>query len=198
LTFSHNLDGRTRKMLGSRGDFTLEGEVGQPMQFSWTFTGDLVDGVDAVQIATSGLSSITPPRLLGAVCSYGFGSALSRLPTKRISVSQNNTVSPNLDANRDGGSTGSNVTDRDQTIVVTVDNVNGGFDWEALRKNSTPVRFACILGATAGNIMCITAPRCQVTEVAFSDSEGVSSMDITLSPLRVLESGDDEIYFSQL
>jgi hypothetical protein len=196
-SISHNLDGRTRKALGTRGDWTLEGEAGGPMQFSWTFTGDLVDGADGPQITTSGLSTIKPPRLLGAVVCYGFGSTLSRLPTKRVAIACGNQVSPNLDANRDGGSTGSNVTDRNPSITITVDNVNGGFDWETLRKNSTDVRFGLTMGTANGNIVGVVAPRCQVTEIAFSDSDGISTLDITLKPLRLLESGDDELYIVQ-
>jgi hypothetical protein len=198
LTIRHNLDGRRRDLLGARGDFTLEGEVGQPMQFAWTFSGDLGPALDALPITTTGLSTIRPPRLLGAFCMYGLGADLLRIPTKRVSFANGATINPNLDANRAGGATGSNVTDRDMSFTVTVDNILGAFDWEAARDAGTVVRLAFMLGTAKGNILTLVAPICQVTEIAFSDSDGVSTFDVTARPRRIQESGDDEVYITQL
>jgi hypothetical protein len=198
LTIRHNLDGRQRDLLGARGDWTLEGESGQPMQFSWTFTGDVGPAVDAPAIATTGLSTIRPPRLLGAICAYGLAENSHRIATKRVSIANQGTVSPNLDANRAGGSTGSNITDRNPTITVTVDQVHGGFDWEAARDAGTVVRFAVLLGSALGNMMAVVAPICQVTEVALSDSDGIATFDVTLAPRRILESGDDDLFLAQI
>jgi hypothetical protein len=198
LTLRHNLDGRRRELLGARGDFTLEGEVGQPMQFAWTFSGDIGTTVDAAAVTTSGLSTIRPPRLLGAFCCYGYGSQLHRIPTKRVSFAQGNTVNPNLDANRAGGATGSNITDRDPAFTVTVDAIHGGFDWEVIRDTGATMRVAFILGTTLGNVMTMVAPVCQVTEVQLGDSDGIATMDVTIRPRRINESGDDEVYFTQI
>ena len=198
LTIRHNLDGRQRDLLGARGDFTLEGEVGQPMQFSWTFSGDIGTTVDAAAVTTSGLSTVRPPRLLGAFCTYGYGSGIHRIPTKRVSFAQGNTVNPNLDANRAGGATGSNITDRDPAFTVTVDAIHGGFDWEAIRNSGQTMRVGFVLGTTAGNVMTIVAPVCQVTEVQLGDSDGIATFDVTIRPRRINESGDDEIYFTQI
>ena len=198
LTIRHNLDGRQRDLLGARGDFTLEGEVGQPMQFSWTFSGDIGTTVDAAAVTTSGLSTVRPPRLLGAFCTYGYGSGIHRIPTKRVSFAQGNSVNPNLDANRAGGATGSNITDRDPALTITVDAIHGGFDWEAIRNSGQTMRVGFVLGTTAGNVMTIVAPVCQVTEVQLGDSDGIATFDVTIRPRRINESGDDEIYFTQI
>jgi hypothetical protein len=198
LALRHNLDGRDRLLNGSRGDFTLEGEVGQPMQFSWTFTGDPGTDADALATVTTGLGTVRAPRLLGAFCCYGNGSAIYRLPTKKVALNNGGTVSPNLDANRAGGSTGSNVTDRDPSFVVTVDIGHGSFNWEGLRDAGTPVRVGFLLGDTQGNIVSLVAPIGQVTEVALGDSDGVATFDVTIKPLRINESGDDELYITQL
>lgn len=198
LTVRHNLDGRQRDLLGARGDFTCEGEVGQPMQFSWTFSGDLGSALDTPAVPTTGLSTIRPPRLLGAFCLYGLGAEVYRLTTKRVSLSNGGVVNPNLDANRAGGATGSNVTDRDPSFTVTVDQVHGAFDWEAARNAGTVIRVAFLLGTTAGNMMALVAPICQVTEIAQGESDGIATFDVTLRPRRILESGDDELFLVQL
>lgn len=198
LAFQHNLDGRNRQLNGARATFTLDGEVGQPMMFSWTFQGDIGTDADAVALTTSGLSTTRAPRLLGALCAFGSGSTLRTLQTKSVSFDNGGTVSPNLDANSSGGSTGANITDRDSKCTVTVDNTLSTVDWEALRDAGTAVRVAFVLGTTTGNIVSLVMPNCQVSEVSLSDSDGVSTMDLTLSPRRIAESGDDEIFFSQL
>lgn len=198
MAFRHNLDGRNRLLLGSRGDFTLEGEPGEPMQFQWTFSGDPGTDADAQPIATSGLSTVRAPRLLGAIVLVGVGSAAYPLTTKRVSLANGGTVNQNLASNRPGGSTGSNVTDRDLALNVTFDNVNGAFDWESFRDAGTPVRFAIVLGTVQGNMLAIVAPVCQVTECTIGKAEGVSTFEVTMRPRRVRESGDDEIYLVQL
>ncbi|MBL8752270.1 MAG: hypothetical protein JNK15_03130 [Planctomycetes bacterium] len=197
LTLRHNLDGRLRETVGARGDFTLEGDAGGPMQFSWSFTGDTVPPVDAAPVATTGLSTVRPPRLLGAYCGFGLGTEMHQLPLKRVSLSLAGQVNPNLDANRSGGATGSNVTDREPALAVTVDAVNGGFDWEAALSAGTVVRAAFILGTAQGNIVAIVAPLCQVHAASPGDGDGVATMEVVLAAKRILESGDDEIYVAQ-
>ena len=120
------------------------------------------------------------------------------MPTKKIAFNNGGTVSPNLDANNSGGIASSNITDRNPTIVVTVDQGHSSFDWEALRDAGTSVRVGFLLGTTQGNMVSIVAPVCQVTEVASGDTDGVATFDVTLALLRIAESGDDEVYLTQL
>jgi hypothetical protein len=207
LTIRHNLDGRQRGLVGARGDFELRGEAGGPMTFNWTFTGDPGTSVDALPVATAGLSSIRPPRLLGAIAAYGrtvnvpngdTAVDFVRLPTKSVGLQAGNTISPNLDANSAGGSTGANVTDRDPQLSATVDQIHSAFDWESFRDNALAVRMAILAGTTPGQICGFVAPNCQVLEVANSDADGVAAWDLNMRPRRVLEGGEDEIVIFQL
>jgi hypothetical protein len=201
LTINHNLDGRLRKLLGARGDYSLDGEVGQVMQFNWSFTGDVGTSSDAAPAATSGLSAVSPPRLLGAQVTYGLVASTSQavpLPTKKVSVNGGGTVNPNLDANRAGGATGSNVTDRDPSIAVSVDETNSAFDWEAYLDAGTQIRFGALLGSAKGNICGIVAPRCQVSAATGGEANGIATAEVTLKPRRILEAGDDELYIFQI
>jgi hypothetical protein len=198
IAMQHNFDGRNRALNGSRGTFTMQGDVGAPITITWTFTGDVGTDADAPAIVTSGLSSVRAPRLLGAFCIYGTGADQRALQTKSVSFDNAGTVSPNLDANRAGGSTGSNITDRDSSFTVTVDMTHGTMDWEALRDAGTVVRVGFLLGSVAGNIMSLVAPNCQVTEVSLGDADGIGTFDVTLKPRRIAESGDDDVFISQL
>ena len=198
LAFEHNREGRNRSLNGAGATFRVAGEVGQPMSFTWNYQGDVGTDVNASPLVTSNLGTTRAPRLLGAICAYGSGADLRTLQTKSINFDNGGTVSPNLDANSAGGSTGANVTDRDSSLTVTVDNTLSTVDWEGLRDAGTAVRVGFVLGTTAGNIVSMVMPNCQVTEVSIGDSDGVSTMDLTLRPRRIAESGDDEIFFSQL
>lgn len=197
-TVQFNEDGEQSKILGSRADWTLSGAVGEPLQFTWTLRGDVGPITDAAPVATGALTTIAAPRMLGALLSFGRGAEVYRLATKDIQVALGAQVEPNLDANRAGGATGSNIVDRSPEITVTVDRSHSSFPWRTLRDNSTPVRVAFILGTTAGNIVGIVAPVCQVTAVNRSDSNGISTWSLTLKPVRILEAGDDDLYLVQL
>jgi hypothetical protein len=198
LTIRHNLDGRRRDLLGARCDFTLEAEVGQPAQFSWTASGDIGTDLDALPAVTSGLSTVRPPRFFGALRGYGVGSELHGIPTKRFSLAGGGTVNPNLDGGRAGGATGSNVTDKDPALTVTVDAVNGALPWESIRDAGTLVRAVFILGTVKGNICSLVIPAGQVTEVTHGDADGIATHEVTIRPRRILEGGDDDLFLVQL
>lgn len=206
-TMRSNLDGRRRDLVGARGDFEVTGEAGGPLIFNWTFTGDPATSADALPVATSGLSSIRPPRLQGAICAFGRtvnvpnGDAaveLFRLPTKAIGFSAGNSINPNLDCNSAGGSTGANVSDRDPSCTATVDQIQSGMDWENIRDNALAVRVVCVVGTVQGNIVGFVVPNGQVLEANTGDADGVVVNELNVRPRRVLEGGDDEVFFFQL
>ena len=196
--FQHNLDGRNRQLVGARGDVSASGESGAAIEMAWTFDGSAGTDSDALPIVTSGLNSTTAPRLAGAICAYGQGVNTLRLQTKSVQLTAGNSVNPNADANATGGASGSNITDRELSLAVTVDISHSNFDWEAARDNAEELRLAFVLGDTRGNIICITAPKVQATEVSISDAEGIATFDVTLNPYRINESGDDELYICQV
>lgn len=198
VTARHNLDGRRRDSLGARANFDLAANVGEPAVFSWTLQGDLGPAIDAQPIATTGASTIRAPRMLGSMHAYGRGANIYRLPTKSFGLQLGNSINPNLDGNRTGGSTGTNVTDRTPELVFQTDMVHGAFDWEAVRDQATALRVVHLLGSTKGNIVGVVAPNAQVTQANVADANGVAAQDITANPRRVLESGDDEFFLVQL
>lgn len=197
ISFRRHRAGRRKPLLGARGDFTVEAEVGKPLQFSWEFSGDPGTDVDEPPVTTSAVTTVRPPRMLGSILCYGRGAEVFRLPTKRISLANGGVVTPNLDGNRAGGSTGSFVTDRDPAFTFTVDETHG-FGWEALRDAGTPVRVSALLGETKGNIVGLVIPNAQVTEVAEGDADGVATYEITVKPRKIAESGDDDLFLVQL
>jgi hypothetical protein len=90
------------------------------------------------------------------------------------------------------------VVDAQPKITLTVDKTHGNFPWENLISDGTAIRFAAILGTTLGNVMAIVAPRCQVTSLKPANVDGYDCWNVELSPCRVLEAGDDELFLAQL
>jgi hypothetical protein len=202
LTIWNNLDGFLRKTAGSRGTFTLEGDAGGPLVFSWDFLGKAVSHSAALPVATGALGSTRPPRLFGAFAAFLYGSQMFRLPVKRIALNQANTVGPREDANAAGGSQGTFVTARRPTLSVEVE--MAGMAWDALgfRNNETQVGFAAVLGGngsgtfagrTAGNTLVLAAPNCQLKQARPGNSNGVATWQLELEPKKVLDAGDDEV-----
>ena len=193
-----NEDGEQSQFLGSRTAWSLDGEAGGPLQFTWTMRGNPTTPIDANPIATTGLGTITAPNFRGAICSYGYNAQIHRLTTKNLSFSNGGQIEDNLDANAVSGSNGSNIVDRAPVVSVTVDRTHSAFPWRELQREGTPVRVAYMLGASPGNIVGIVAPKCQVEGVQRSDSNGIMTWDLQLNPLKVLEQGDDDFYLVQL
>lgn len=209
-TIRHNLDGRRRDLIDARGDFELSADAGNNLKFAFTFNGDAATAADALPIATSGLSTIVAPRFMktdGALAVYartvdvpGGDTAvpLIALPTKTVSLSSGNTVSPDEDANSESGSRGGFIGDRDPTFGCTVNAVQSGFDWEDFAENSRTIHLAIAAGKTQGNIVGCVIPNGQVDEASPGDSNGIVTFENVIKPRRVLEGGDDEYYLFQL
>lgn len=197
VTARVNKGGFARDTVGGLGQFELSGEAGGTLTFAWTIVGAKGPHADLVPASTSGLSSIRPPRLMGAVVGFGVGNQLYRLPVKSITIVGGQTLAQDRDANATSGSIGAELTDRDPEIRVTVNAAGTSFDWLSILANSTTVRFAMQLGSTAGNIVGCVAPVCQVVSVTDADSDGIATYEVTLKPRRQREQGDDEMFFWQ-
>jgi hypothetical protein len=207
ITFAHNLDGRWRKLTTARGDFELQADAGNQLVWSWTFNGDPATDVDGLAVATGALQTLRGPRLFGsdgAMVTYartvdmGGSEPVLRLSTKSVTVSGGNTVPQDLDVNSAGGSRGSNVTDRAVVAGFTVHAAHSLFDWEAMRDASQTVHAGVLTGTAAGNIVGYVVPNGQVRDATPTDSEGLAAFEVTLEARRLLEQGDDEVYFFQL
>lgn len=193
-----NEDGEQSKYFGMRADWTLGGGAGEALMFNWTLRGDVGPVVDALPVTGASLPTIVAPQFRDALCIYGRGAEIYALPTKEMQLAMGAQVEPNRDANRAGGSTGSNVIDRVPALTATVDRTHSAFPWRAMRDSGEAARVAYVLGKTPGNIMSIVCPRLQVSEVSRNDATGIAAWALTLNPARILESGDDDVWLAQL
>lgn len=204
LTIWNNLDGFLRKTAGSRGTYTLEGDAGGPLVFSWDFLGSAQSHSAALPVATGALGSTRPPRLFRAYVGLISGNPgqFFRLPCKRVALNGANTVGPREDSNAAGGSLGTFVTARKPTLSVEVEMVGMAWDPMTFRNNGTSIGFGAVLGGdgtgtfagrTVGNTLVLAAPACQIKAARPGNSNGVATWQLELEPKKVLDAGDDEI-----
>lgn len=198
LTIVSNLDTLERRVLGARGSWRLTGDNSQALQFEYTFLGQVGPHTDVGAPALTGLSTISPPRLVGAVVGVGIGADFLRLPTKRIELDIAGQVGMRGDANQPGGDIGSDISTRTPLLRATFDKVGfGSANLLSRLQQGTTVRFACKFGTTAGNTMVISAPRCQIENIEDGSDNGIATNIVTLAPKRFTFDGDDEFILAQ-
>lgn len=198
LTILSNLDTLERRTLGARGSFRLSGDNSQALQFEFTFLGQVGAHTDAAPPSLTGLSTIAPPRLVGAVVGVGIGADFLRLPTKRIELDMAGQVGMRGDANQPGGDIGSDISTREPILRVTFDKVGfGSANLLTRLQQGTTVRFACKFGTTAGNTMVLAAPRCQIESIEDGNDNGIATNIVSLALKRFTFDGDDEFILAQ-
>lgn len=202
LTLWNNLDGFLRKTAGARGTFTLAGDSGAPLMFSWDFLGKAEAHNSALPVATGALGATRPPRLFGAFVGLRFGAQFYRMPVKRLELNIANTVGPREDANAAGGSNGTVVTARKPVISIEVEQVGMAFDVLGMRNSEAEVALGAVLGGdgtgtyagrTAGNTCVLAAPNLQIKQVKPGSSNGIATWQIDAEPKKFQDAGDDEL-----
>jgi len=199
LSILSNLDMMQRRALGARGTFKLSGANANPMQFEFTFTGQVGTHEDAAPPVLTTLGALAPPRLLGAAVGVRTGLNLLKIPVLNVEIDMGGQVGMRGDANQPGGDIGSEIATRLPSIRLTVGKVGYGSVPSLSRlQTGTPIGFACRFGTTAGNIMVIAAPRCQVVSEEDGNDNGIATNIITIEPKRRTFAGDDEFVLAQM
>lgn len=180
-------DGLVFKAVGCVGTFSIDGEVGQPAKFHFTFHGKLSAVADE-SLPSITFQNMTPPVVLGATFTYDDWDAI----ISRFSINMNNTIAPRRDVTDSTGIKGFWISDR---------NPEGGIDPEAVNVATRDVwtkikqvnqgAFNLVIGSSAGNKVTINCPKCAKKSIAFGDREGIATFDLTFGIYR--NSGDDEI-----
>jgi len=181
-------DGIFHKILGCRGSFKLNFEVGKYPTVEWTFKGLYQAPTDASPGAQT-LSSVKPvPVLAGAFTIGGYAGVITKLE-----LDQGVTVSERKSLNAATGIVGFDVTERNPQGSIdpeTVTEAAGSFwsNWEsaaALALNIGPI------GATAGNIVQVAAPKVQYRDMTYADRNGVMTYAVPFA--LAMNAGDDEL-----
>jgi hypothetical protein len=184
------LDGVRHILLGARGSCAFEVSAKQLPVIKWTFTGLLGTIADAALPTADFTGWQTPVTVSTANTTdlnlLGYNGAV--LQTLNFDIA-NQVVYRQL-----VGAESVLITDRKPTGNVSIEAVSvTAKDWWTMAKNAATGVFAVKHGQTAGNIISVTAPKVQLMQPKYSDSDGVAMFDAQLAFIPSGASGNDEI-----
>lgn len=185
-----NLDGVRHVLLGARGSASFELSAKQLPVIKWTFTG-LMGTISDQTLPTADFTGWQAPVTVSTANTtdlnlLGYNGAV--LQTLNFDIA-NNVIYRQL-----VGAESVLITDRKPSGKVSIEATSiTTKDWWTLGKNATTGVFAVKHGQTAGNIIGVTAPKVQLMNPAYSDSDGVAMMDFDMAFTPNGASGNDEI-----
>lgn len=190
--YSIPASGNNLRMLlkGARGTFKLSPKIGDPSMLEFDFLGCDITAADLAGITPSGLETTKPQPFLNTAFSMHsfahkvstFGLDLGNALALREDIAQASGYFSCLII--DGETTFS--MDPEKELVAT-------HDYFGLMKAGTEASMSVAIGATAGNICTITAPKAQYTKVEPSDRNGIGNFSVEGKLNR--SAGNDELVF---
>lgn len=190
LTIYAYKDGLVHKLNGCQGTWVFDGEAGKYGIVTFTFTGLFNSIVAASLPALSNLETTLPQKLVSASLTWGAYSAIA----SKINIDYGSKVTIRESVSALTGIARIRISDRspigsfNPDAVVEATHPFWG-DWEA----GTLRALAFIIGATAGNIVTITAPKCFSTGPGYEDDSGVVKYNIPFQLIANDSSGDNEL-----
>ncbi|MBW2559971.1 MAG: hypothetical protein JRE40_03835 [Deltaproteobacteria bacterium] len=187
VTLAMHLDGKIYKLWGARGTVKLVLEDGKPGIFSFEFTGADFSETDGALLSGVTLESTIPPIFADASLTIDSYAAI----LSKLEIDLGSNVALRKDANSASGHKSAVITGKETTMTLDPENVLVATeDFFGNWRSGKQMAFTAALGATAGNIITITAPKVQYQGVGLADRDGQSTLDITA--LLAADAGDDE------
>ena len=190
-------DGNKRVLFGAKADWSWVFRAGQPVECNWTLTGKYKEP-HAASMITPTFPSVIPPRFASATMTLaGVAYKISEL-----TIAANNNVVMREDATSDDDDSRSNdgtgfaaaeITNR--AVTITIDPEEVGYatqNWSSEWIDGAELAMSIVVGSTANNIMTITAPKVQVSNVQPLDRNGILAETLTFTA-NDNGTGDDEL-----
>lgn len=188
-TLYYNLDGVLHKILGARGNVQFAANAAGIPVMQFRFLGTY-GGVTDTAAVTPDYSAFQVPKAVNIPNTPQFRLHGVSQPMSALSVDMaNNLVFRSLP----GGSEQVLVTDRRPAGSATFEATTiATKDWFTTAQNATTGPLSLIHGTVAGNIVQIEAPKVQITNPQYQDSDGIAMLQagLTVNPVA----GNDELY----
>lgn len=181
-------DGLKKMIWGARGTFKLSCLSDNYCKFHFIFTGADYSITDVALLGGLALQSTKPPAFINASMTVHTYAAL----LGKLEFDLGNTMALRKDANSASGYKSVVITGRKPKLTFDPEHVLvATHDWYGRLRSGTEAALTATVGATAGNICTITAPKVQYQEITEEDREGVRTLGISCQLNR--NSGDDEL-----
>lgn len=185
-----NVDGVRHVLLGARGSCSFDLSVKQIPVIKWKFTG-LQGTITDVALPTADFSTWQTPVTVSTANTtdinlLGYNGAA----VEKLSFDIANDVKYRQLIGYEAVLIG----DRKPTGSVSIEAVTVATkDWWTLAKNAGTGVFCVKHGQVIGNIVGFTAPKVQLKDPKYSDSNGVAMMDFGMEFIPLSASGNDDI-----
>lgn len=190
LTIYFYRDGNLHKLTGARGSFALTLEAGKYAKLKFNFKG-LYNAVSASACPSVTISESTAPvPVYGTSTTWGTYSPIA----SNLSVEYGNEITRIESINAAAGVDSFRISARKpqgkMSLAAIVEATHPVWaDWAS----STVRALVSTLGAVAGNIVTISAPKCVPTSVDYGDDAGVTTYDLPFLLTKNADAGDDEL-----
>jgi len=177
------------KVKGARGTFQLNAAAGQIAKLSFTFYGLYAIPVDAAAPSAPTYGSTKPAIVESATFTLN---GVTSLVVNEVSLDMQNNVVAADDISAATGISQFALTGRKPSGKFTPEAVLlATYDFWTEWVNATARAVSLIVGATAGNIVTISAPKITLDSVGTGDKSGILTRDL---PFRAsASSGNDEV-----
>ena len=177
VTFNIFKDGRKHIIAGAVGSLKGSFEAGKMAMMEFVFRGVYAEPTDSAP-GTQTFNDVVPP--LVASTSFTLMGDGNRVAAK-FDFDFQNEVSERVDLESAGGLKGFLITNRNPQGAIDPE-IDALATFNELNKltTTTEASSSIVLGATAGNIITVTFPKTQITNVAYGDRNGIVTADISL------------------
>ena len=195
LSIAGYMDGKVRKLSGAMGNYTIEGDYGQPVYLNFEFSGSWVAPA-YVALPTWAPNTQAPPMLGNGTFTLGGES----IKISHFELTPNNVVVPRADVGTSSAILYHLITDRDPQITIDPeDDLVAGHAYEAIWLAGTTGAINLVIGSGAGDQITINAPVAQYKEISRDDREGISVIQLTAQLCQnAVDAGNDEFTIAVL
>lgn len=186
-TVAMYMDGVCAKMWGARGNVSLALKAGGFAVLHFRFVGADYSLTDVALLSGVSYQSTKPQPFLNASFSISSYAAL----IENLTFDMNNELVLREDPSKQSGHFSTLITNRAPVLTLDPESVLVATeDFFGDLRSGTEGALSLVLGATAGNICTITAPKVQYTDISPANRTGLQTLGINCQLNR--SSGDDE------
>jgi len=176
------------RLIGARGTFKISAKSGQQVYLEFTFQGAYVATADAAGLTPSGLETTLPPAFLAT--SFSMHTYSHKVSSFNIDLG--NQLAPRQDIAAASGLLSYLIVNRKPTFSFDPEKeLMATHDYYGKMLANTEGALSVAIGATAGNICTITAPKAQYTKVMPGGRDGLGIFTVDGKFNR--SSGNDEL-----
>lgn len=184
-----NIDGIMHKLAGCAGDCEIDLTSGEVPMLKFTMSGIYVLATDIVVEAMT-YDSTVPVIVKGTTTTFGSYAAI----IEKLNLKFGNSIVERTSLAASEGILAFMVGNRRPSGVMTCEAVlraTSNADFWSYFDAGTTKALSMVLGATAGNIVTISAPKCILESPKYGDRDGLRLFDIGFQMAR--NSGNDEM-----